>query len=172
MKREKKEKCSARTNRIGIKWKMFAILIIFVTTMTLVILFFQVVMLHPFYQKTKFNEMAFTESMLLPTLGDERELEQTSYICADSYHNMIWVFRIDGTNAEPLVEVNGSGDSAMRFLRYRFSDIYGAAQSNGGSYIAVISSDLAPHVSSSEVVADNFGKPEDFPLPMREQMNI
>jgi len=163
MRTSRVEKHTERSNRIGIKWKMFAILIIFVAMMALAVLFFQVGMLHPFYQKTKFNEMKFTESMLVPALGNEREREQLAYTCADSYHNAIWVFRVEGSNAELLVEINGSGDSSMRFLRYRFSDGYGAAQQNSGSYIAVISSDLAPHASSAEVVADNFGKPSDFP---------
>ena len=163
MRVSKKGRRSERSNRIGIKWKMFAILIIFITMMALAVLFFQLGMLHPFYQKTKFNEMKITESMLIPALGNDREMEQLADTCADSYHNAIWIFRVEKTNAKPLVQINGSGDSTMEFLRNRFSDVYAAAQNNDGSYIAVIAGDLASHASSTEVIADNFGKPEDLP---------
>lgn len=163
MNRQKTGKRSERSNRIGIKWKMFAILIIFVAMMALAVLFFQVGMLHPFYQKTKFNEMKITDSMLLPALGNEQELEQLALTCAESYHNAIWVFRVEATKAEELVAIDGSGDSTMQFLRYRFSVVYDRAKNNGGSYIAVISGEHASHASSTLVLADNFGSPEDFP---------
>ena len=164
MKTKNTQKRSERSNRIGIKWKMFAILIIFIALMILVVLFFQVGMLHPFYQKTKLNEMKFTEGVLAPTLKDERGREETAYRCADSYHNAIWIFSVLEGSADTLVEVNGSGESAMQFFRYRFPAIYDTAKQNGGSYIAVISTDLSHRESSSEVVADNLGDPSDFPI--------
>ena len=159
----KDRKMGVRANRIGIKWKMFVILVIFVATVALVVLFFQVGMLHPFYQKTKFNEMKITETMLLPALGNEEESEQLAHTCTETYHNAIWIFRVNDTMAEPLIEVNGSGDSSMHFMRFRFSAAYDAARKNDGRYIAVLSGDLSPH-ASSEVVADNFGSPNDFPI--------
>ncbi len=162
-----KHKCSpnknCRSNRIGIKWKMIAILLIFVALMTLVILFFQVGMLRPFYQKTKFNELKFTEDLLLPTLENEKEREEIAYRCAESYHNAIWVFSVENESAEMLIEVNGTGDSSMRFFRYRFPEIYESGIQNGGAYIAVVSSDLLLRGSSSELIADNLGDPEGFP---------
>lgn len=153
-----------KSNRIGIKWKMFAILLIFVTLMAIAVLFFQIWMLHPFYQKTKFNEMQLTEGMIAPSLDNERAREETAYRCADSYHNAIWIFSISDGSAETVMEVNGSGDSSIRFYRYRFPDMYDAAKENGGSYIAVVLSELIHHGSSSEVVADNFGDPESLPI--------
>ena len=155
-----------KSNRIGIKWKMIAILSIFVGLMTLVILFFQIGMLRPFYQKTKFNELKFTESMLLPTLGNETERDQIAYRCAESYHNAIWVFSIQNESAEMLVEVNGTGDSSMRLLRYRFPEMYEAGIQNGGTYIAVVSSELLSR-DSAELVADNLGHPEGVPAVRR-----
>ncbi len=164
MKKKTLQKQARKSNRIGIKWKMFAILLCFITLMILVVLFFQVGMLHPFYQKTKFNEMRFTESVIVPTLGDARSREETAYSCADSYHNSIWIFSVSEGSAEAVVEVNGSGDSSVRFLRYWFPSVYDTALKNGGSYIAVVSTDLVRRGSASEVLADNFGSPEDFPI--------
>ena len=156
-----------KSNRIGIKWKMFAILLIFVTLMSFVILFFQLGMLHPFYQKTKFNELQFAESVLVPTLDNESAREETAYSCADSYHNSIWIFSVSGESAEMLLEVNGavdSLDSSMRFFRYWFPEMYDMGIQNGGSYMAVFSSDELGRGSSATPIADNFGDSKKLPM--------
>ena len=49
------KKTTGNKKRIGIKWKMFGILLAFLVAVILVVWFFQVVLLDAFYRNTKFR---------------------------------------------------------------------------------------------------------------------
>ena len=67
-----------RINRkqIGIKWKMFAILIMFVVVIGLTIWIFQIQMLNYFYQSAKFEELDDISNTIILNLDKPDLLEE------------------------------------------------------------------------------------------------
>jgi len=55
--------------QIGIKWKMFAILVMFVALVALSIWIFQIQMLNYFYQNAKFKEFEVTSNNIIKILN-------------------------------------------------------------------------------------------------------
>ena len=77
------------SRKIGIKWKMFAILLVFIVAVISVIWFFQVFMLDVFYRIAKFNELKYTAEKIELTSYDVGAMEETVYDCAKEYDSSI-----------------------------------------------------------------------------------
>lgn len=154
---------ATRSNRIGIKWKMFAILVIFITLVGLVVWFFQIRMLQPLYQDTKLNEMRFSDRTIQASLSNTESIEEAVYACADEYHNDIWVFSVQQNKALPIAEANGSGNTEIPFLLHYFPSMYDTAENNGGSYMALIHRENLRGEQRESIVSDNAGNPDALP---------
>ncbi len=155
---------SARSNRIGIKWKMFAILMIFLTLVALVVWFFQIRMLSTFYQGTKLNEMKFSDSAIRASLSDEAQIIDAVYACADEYHNDIWVVRLQNGQKMPIVSATGSGNTDAPFFFNYFSQMYQEACENEGSYVAILQRETVRGEQKDTVISDNAGAPNQRPF--------
>lgn len=158
------DKRREHSTRIGIKWKMIAILVIFITIVAAVIWFFQIRMLQPFYQDTKLNEMRFSEERFLGALPDGEAVEEIVYACADEFHNDILIFSVQRDQAIPIAKANGSGNTETPFLLHHFPAMYDAAAQNGGSYMAVLHRGTVLGEQKDTVIADNAGHPESVPF--------
>ena len=75
MKYRERVKTSSRCKRIGIKWKMFAILISFVFVFALAIWVFQIRMLNFFYQNEKFEELKNTVDAISLSSVEDGEIK-------------------------------------------------------------------------------------------------
>jgi len=132
-----KRSCKERSKKIGIKWKMFAILLIFIVAVVMVIWTFQVALLNIFYQNTKFSELKLTAEKLQSEAHDEEALEKTAYACAEEYYSYIVIFRIENGVARAMFDAGNSADSMMSFFsKSDLQMLYDKAEENGGKYVA------------------------------------
>lgn len=150
-----------RFGRIGIKWKMFAILIFFIVAVIAVIWLFQVKFLDYFYQNIKFSELEETAEDIEPLLGDEEALRNKVFENADKYSLYIRIFSISDNTATEITEANGGRDMLMPFITRRIlNGLYNKALENGGVYIATVSMDALMDDLYSEII-DGEKKPSN-----------
>ena len=154
--------------QIGIKWKMFAILICFISLFALANWVFQVRMLNFFYQNAKFDELEDSEERISASLDNDGTLPDVLNACADEYYSDIWVYDVsDGmidTN-RPLLYANGIGDSFGPFLEPNFESMYRTAENNGGNYIAIVPmKNFRESYFEFKIIADNYGDKGSYPF--------
>lgn len=150
--------------QIGIKWKMFAILIMFVALIGLTIWIFQIQMLNYFYQHAKFDELDDISNTIIANIAEPDVLEEKVVYYGENHYMDIWVFSVQGNSLNEMVRVNGSADAFMPFLTKRMPVFYEKALKNEGRYIAMISRD---HYNSSlelRVFKDNMGSSDAYPI--------
>lgn len=154
--------------RIGIKWKMFFIIVIFIVCVLISIWFFQVRMLNVFYQMTKFYELDESAEAIAHSLDDEVDAKNTVTYYADSYDFDIWVLEISETSdggyvGNYLITANGSGSTYLPFIKHKMETLYSQTADNGGRYIATVPSESFTEGIGIEVIADNFGNKDSYP---------
>lgn len=156
--RKEKNVRKERARKIGIKWKMFAILLAFTLAVVAVIWTFQVVLLNLFYQNTKFAELELTAAKLTISAHDEGMLESTAYECAESYYSYIVIYKIEGGVARTMFEAGSRANSIMSFFsKYDLQMLYDQAILNGGEYVATaFRAPYASNVQSEPVVFEEF----------------
>lgn len=160
-------------HRIGIKWKMYAILIPFIGIVVGVIWFFQIQLMNYFYQVTKFNELEITAQAISSDLENSPALKETAEKYAAEYNEDIWVFYVtNDKKAHLLVEANGSGASDISFLSKKFSKLYDKAKQNENIYIALVPRE--PFYSDFElkILRDNNDDPSSYPIIANHTTNI
>ena len=112
-------------NRIGIQWKMYAILIMFIGIVVGVIWIFQVQMMNYFYQVTKFNELEISGAKLVAELEHQNELETVAIQTATEYYTDIWVYHMAAPGkARLILDVKGTGENEIPFMTRKFSFLY------------------------------------------------
>lgn len=130
---------SKKGYRIGIQWKMYAILIVFIGVVVGVIWFLQVQMLNYFYQVTKFNELELSATAISAEMENP---EQLHAVCEDfsiDYDMDIWIYRITESGFAHLVdESRGTGTNDIPFMSQKASVLYEQVSENGGVYVAMI----------------------------------
>ena len=160
-------------HRIGIKWKMYAILIPFIGIVVGVIWFFQIQLMNYFYQVTKFNELEITAQAISAELLHSPSLKETSEKYALEYNTDIWVYHVtDEKTAHLLVEAAGSGASDISFMTQKFSKLYDKAKNNEDLYIALVPRE--PFYSDFEmrILRDNNEDPSSYPIIANHTTNI
>lgn len=162
-----KKKAPRSRKRIGIKWKMFAILFAFVSVFAVSIWFFQIQMLNYFYQTAKFNELDGAAGKLKESLGDETKMIETAEACADEYYSDIWVYLLEGDefdHNQRIVYSDGTKDDLGFFLEPKFSTLLERAEQNDGSYIAMVPMrNFKDRYFEFKIVEDNLNEPADYP---------
>lgn len=164
-----KKTYSPRTRpQIGIKWKMFAILICFVSLFAISLWVFQVQMLNLFYQNAKFDELENTAEMISELLGDDDIVETATDTYAKEYYNDIWVYRVESPDPQlnyPIAFSDGTNDGLGAFLEQNFEYLYGKAVDNGGVYIAMVPMrNFKESYFEFKIVKDNSENPKQFPM--------
>ena len=144
------------SDRIGIKWKMFALLMLFLVLAVFVIWVFQIQMLSNFYQRTKFNELNFSGTAISAQLGDNNATVKTAETYAEEYHVDIWVYSIEGELAHQIAEAKGADGNDIRYLDQHFRSMYEKALINGGTYTAVVPTDVFEQRLQQQIISDNF----------------
>ncbi|MBQ8345365.1 MAG: HAMP domain-containing histidine kinase [Clostridia bacterium] len=149
--------------RIGIKWKMFAILIIFISILVVVMWVFQIRLMSYFYQQIRFNEMKTTSLSVASSLSHIEQIDSVMENCAQTYDLNLWLFVAEeGGFLRELSETSGSVREHPT-LNQQKDLLYRVTQQNGGTYIAVYS-DFYEGSSSSILLADNRGTPDSYPF--------
>ncbi len=152
--------------RIGIKWKMFAIIAVFVVGLLLSIWFVQVRLLNVFYQNAKFYELKTSAELISSSFDNEFELRSNARQAADEYSLDIWILKIYAdNNAEWVIKTDGTINSSQQYLSLEtLKTLYVLAEDNGGVYIATVPLDsIDDGFTLSDVLKDNRGKGNSFP---------
>ena len=130
------DKISAK-RKMGIKWKMFAILLIFIVAVIGIIWFFQVGMLEVFYRNTKFKELENTADKIEEAVVNSLDVESVVYQSTEEYYSSVIVFEVIDRIAEPIVEAIQPANSIMPyFSKSDIQGLYDRANENGGAYVA------------------------------------
>ncbi len=155
-----------KKTQISIKWKMFAILVMFVALIALALWFFQIQMLNYFYQMAKFKELDDISNNVIATLDSPELLKEKVAEYGEHNYMDIWVFSFDERNNEliTMAMVNGSADPFMPYLTKKMPMFYEKAIENGGSYIAMISKDHYNNRLELRVFKDNMGDKNSHPI--------
>ena len=149
--------------QIGIKWKMFAILVVFIVCVLVSIWFFQVQMLNFFYQNAKFYELEQSATAIIDSLGNDENAKKNVAFYSEEYYFDIWLLEIKGKRAEWIANSNGSETSFLPFLTNKLEALYSQAVKNEGKYIATVPMDNFVNGFSLEVLEDNFGDKDSYP---------
>lgn len=162
--------------RIGITWKMFAILICVVSLFGIASWIIQARTLNLFYQMAKFDEFEKSEEVLYEYLGDDRAIVEQSASYSEKYYNDIWIYRVSTegiSKQKPIVYADGVKDSFGPLLEANFELLYEQTLNNGGIYIAMVSlSDADAERFELKVIDDNEGDPERFPFVINSVSEI
>lgn len=153
--------------RIGIKWKMFAILICFVSLFAMALWVLQIQMLNIFYQNAKFDEMEDTAQSISDLLGDDGLVAISADTYAKEYYNDIWVYRLNGVQdfSYPIAAYNGTNDALSPFLEEHFDELYKRAENNGGLYVAMVPMrNFRESYFEFKIVKDNSENSRQLPL--------
>ena len=134
-----KKRTKSASKRIGITWKMFAILLVFLLAVISVIWFFQVMMLDVFYRNAKFGELDNTADLVINHTSNIEEMENIVYDSAEDYFSSIIVFEINNQKASPVIETGQPANRILPFFsRKDMQTLYENAYNNGGCYIATV----------------------------------
>jgi len=154
--------------RIGIKWKMFAILVCFVSLFLVVQWIFQVQMLNLFYQTAKLTELEDTAVLLSEVLDNENALSSAVEVYAKEYYNDIWLYKVseDGSLSDyPIASASGINDDLGIFLEGSFDQLFQRAVETGGSYTAMIPmKNFKERYFEFKIHKDNYQNPNQRPL--------
>ncbi len=130
------KKKTKRTRRwIGIQWRLWGYLSVFVLFVLIVLWIFQIQMLNRFYENSKGQELQKTANAMEQALGDDTVLQDTVYHYALEYATCIQVFRVDGSRARIVASADVSGDCIIHHVTGDYlSTLYHYALENEGTY--------------------------------------
>ncbi len=100
---EKRKKINSRYE-MGVSWRLFGALLIFVAVMLIVIWVFQVALLNWFYEQSKMEELETTDKALSAFLTKPQELNDTANFYAAEYDECIRVFIVENGDAREIVK--------------------------------------------------------------------
>lgn len=140
-KTRRKEKRHSR-REMGISWRLFGVLLVFIAFSLIVIWVFQILLLNRFYERSKMSEFNTTDTALTDAISDMDRLNATAAFYATEYDECIRVFCIDGGEATELVEDMCTTPSC--FIHHVSADVLSeycnkAMSSDDGIYIAQLS---------------------------------
>ena len=178
MKKDKKNVKESKRSKIGIRWRMFAIILAFIFLFTLAMWLFQIQMLNYFYQGVKFKEFDTTVAQV-SEIKDEnvKVITETVSQRSKNTYDDIWIYRIDSStlsNDKPLLFSNGSHDSHALFLQRQFDDLYDLAKENSNRYLGVfhINYNVADSYYEFKIIEDNQGSPDRIPYIVRNDVDV
>ncbi len=155
----------SRKKRISVTWKMFAILICFVTLFASLIWLFEIRMLNFFYQGAKFSELEDSSKTVEYCLHNRESVSDTVGTLASELYNDIWIYRVVQGELEYITYANGTRESVAIFIEPQFDSFYEKACENEGVYIAMVPmKNFRESYFEFNIIRDNMGKPQSFPF--------
>lgn len=153
-----------KRNRIGIQWKMYAILILFIGVTVGVLWFLQVQLMNYFFQVTKYKELELSATALSAGLNHHAQLDDVADEYAKNYNTDIWVYRLnDGAIDSLLTSAKGTGEESIANMNRKFDALYAKATENEGLYIALVSMDQFHDREDMLIYQDNSQDPSAYP---------
>lgn len=134
--------------KIKLRWKIFAYVLIFAAIVIMIFCIFQILMLDTFYRKTKTNAVeSLMESVENNLLNEDETTNKTLMDLAISQETAIYLFSKEGV---PL-KIYGNGNYLTQFQDERvFRDIYRKSEGSGkGLFYITFEARVAPPVGMS-----------------------
>ncbi|MBE6538110.1 MAG: HAMP domain-containing histidine kinase, partial [Ruminococcaceae bacterium] len=126
---------------MGIRWNLFAFLALFTVFVLLVVYIFQVLLLAPFYENEKKNELKLTASVIEANIKSD-ELKKTIYTLSGDYSICAILYDIDKGHAKELVSSHISSGCVIHNIDARnFGGLYNKALASDGEYMKTYSLD-------------------------------
>jgi signal transduction histidine kinase len=156
---------------------MFAILILFVTVVVSITWFFQIQTMTYFYQLSRFRELedfskrinSSLSSIDDNSLGVKEDLENY----ASEYFIDVWIIEVSGDVGKPLMKIDGNGGGMnIPFVDHKIETLYSRAKANDGVYIAAMPYDRSRNDISLEVIKDNRGGEEGYPIVIKNSNKV
>ena len=97
----------------GISWRLFGTLVVFVVLILVIIWVLQVVMLNSFYEKSKLDEFAKSESEIYGHIENESDMIDALYKRSVSTGTCIELYRIDSGIASELASSDAIPESIL-----------------------------------------------------------
>ncbi len=150
--------------QIGIQWKMYAILILFIGVTVAVIWFLQVQLMNYFFQVTKFKELEHSSTALTAELNHPSQLELVADEYATNYNTDIWIYRLSDGGIDSLTTAaKGTGEESIVDMNRKFEILRESAERNGGRYIALVSMEQFHDQAELQIHRDNGEDPTAYP---------
>ena len=120
---------------LGISWRLFGSLILFVAMILVIIWVFQIVLLNRFYENSKIEGFGITDELIGMSIGDDEKIKTTVYTRSVETDTCIRVFKIVDGEA---VDVADSDVSIGCYVHHTSGEslyhMYSKAASNGGIF--------------------------------------
>lgn len=158
-----KEETQAKRSRYGIRWKLYAILILFIVVALAVIWFFQIRTLTYFYQANKFNELENISLLISQEINDLEHIEDIANEQSAEFYEDIWICKVSDGDAKIAFYAQASGNNSNRAIVANLDELYKKAAHNEGNFIALVTHQPYDKSGTLRVVKDNFGRPNEFP---------
>ena len=152
-----------KRSRYGIRWKMYAILIVFVGVTLGVIWFFQAQTLNYFYHANKFSELEKTSLILTKELHDIEYAKDVADVRSSEYNENIWICKVTDDRALVSFFAQATLSTTNKAIAANLNRLYEAALQNEGRYIALVTHEPYDKATELRVVKDNFGDPDEMP---------
>lgn len=166
----KYEKFEIRKDKIGIKWKMYAIIVLFIAAALIFIWFFQIRMLNYFYQNIRFRDLEHSEERITEALGDNAFTSFMVAKCADEHSVSVWVLGIDeanGTKKASFIAMSEDvREERIPFLSEKIEALYSEALERDGEYVALMSQEQFES-NSFELAPIDEGNGRRYPVVMQ-----
>ena len=159
-----------KRSRYGIRWKMYAILIVFVGVTLGVIWFFQAQSLNYFYHANKFSELEKTSLMLNQELHDIEHAKDVADIQSAEYSENIWICKVTEGRALAAFFAQATLSTTNKAIAANLNNLYRAALENEGRYIALVTHEPYDNSTELRILKDNLGDPNEMPY-MRSNSN-
>ena len=152
-----------KRSRYGIKWKLYAILVVFVGILVGIIWFFQFRMLAVFYQNNKYKELQNTALIIADEIQNFDHTRDIVEEHASDYDEDIWICRVEDNLPKIYIYARATGEHIGNMISANMDELYRSATANGGTYVALISNDISGEDMRLRIIDDNMGNPKGFP---------
>lgn len=155
---EKSKRKNGKYKGMGIRWNLFAFLALFTVFVLLVVYVFQVLLLAPFYESEKKNELRLTASVIEANILSS-DLKKTIYTLSGDYSICAILYDIDKGHAKELVSSHISSGCVIHNIDARnFGGLYNKALSENGEYMKTYSLDSLSSTVYVKTITDESGK--------------
>jgi len=119
----------------GISWRLFGTLVVFVVLILVIIWVLQIVMLNSFYERSKLDEFARSESDIFEHIDHEEEMIDSLYKRSISSDACMILYKIESGIARELASSDINGRCMLHHLTSdSLSNMYSEALKQGGEY--------------------------------------
>ena len=167
-------KFDIRKDKIGIRWKMYAIIVLFIAAALICIWFFQIRMLNYFFQNIRFGELEESGIKITESLDDVYSVPTVVDQCAEEYSLSIWVLATedlgDTKRAHFIAISEEDRENSVPNLSDKIEALYSEAVEHDGEYVAIMKQERF-EADSTELIPIKESNGRRYPVIMRNDID-